>query len=137
MSDLWTIVYVSSAWRVFDNMALSDILAASRDRNREAGITGLLLYSGGNIIQCLEGPAESVRETFARISRDGRHHDIWVLLDEQVNERSFAQWEMACLEVDANAVDSAVTSLARLSSGDARVQLLASFWREMSARGGR
>jgi hypothetical protein len=94
-----SLTYVSSASRVLDVPELVDLLAAVRPRNEERGLTGMLLHSGGNIIQTLEGPEEVVEETFAAIERDSRHHGVLVLLRDRVEERAFPDWSMGFREV--------------------------------------
>lgn len=89
-----SLTYVSSAAELLDAAELETLLAAWRPRNQERGLTGMLLYSDGNVIQVLEGPAESVEATFATIEADPRHHGVIVLLREQVAERAFPDWSM-------------------------------------------
>jgi hypothetical protein len=88
------LVYASAATPPPSTQDLLEILEISRRNNREAGITGLLLYSGGTYIQALEGPPEHVWQTFERIARDPRHHGTEVLLKEQKEQRYFPEWEM-------------------------------------------
>lgn len=95
------LVYVSSASRLFRPEDLADILAVSRRNNARAGITGLLLYAGGTIIQALEGPPSAVDEAYARIGRDDRHRGAQVLLREPTAERSFPEWAMGFRDVGA------------------------------------
>ena len=94
-----SLTYVSSASQVLDVPDLVDLLAAVRPRNEERGLTGMLLHSGGNIIQTLEGPDEAVEATFAAIERDPRHHGVLVLLRDQVEERAFPDWSMGFREI--------------------------------------
>ena len=87
--------YVSTASKLFDSMELRDMLKEANERNKEAGITGMLLYKGGHFMQVLEGPAEAVTATFNRISKDTRHRGISVLVKGAVQERRFPAWSMA------------------------------------------
>lgn len=95
IGPLISLVYVSTATSVFDTGTLEALLAVSRRRNTEAGVTGLLVYSDGNIMQCLEGPPEAVDSTFTRLARDPRHFDVTVLVRETVPAREFPDWSMA------------------------------------------
>ena len=95
MSKLFRIAYVSTASKLFDSAELRDMLKESNARNKEADITGMLLYKDGQFMQVLEGTLESVTATFSRISRDPRHHGIMVLLKGAVQERRFPDWSMA------------------------------------------
>lgn len=94
-----SLTYVSSASQVLEVPDLVDLLEASRPRNEERGLTGMLLHSGGNIIQTLEGPEEAVEEAFAAIERDSRHHGVLVLLRDRIEERAFPDWSMGFREV--------------------------------------
>ena len=57
-------------------------------------------------MQVLEGPEENVRSTYARISRDPRHHDIMTLREGRLAERDFPEWWMGFKAIDS---DSAQT----------------------------
>ena len=72
-------------------------LSVSRANNGLDGITGLLLARAGQYVQVLEGPPQSVSDTFSRIRRDSRHSDITILADTLEKERIFADWAMAGL----------------------------------------
>lgn len=89
------LVYISSAPIPYGQSALDDILDVARRRNGAEGITGILLYHDGNILQVLEGPREPVIGCFERIAKDPRHVGCIVLQSEEVSDRTFAQWEMA------------------------------------------
>ncbi len=54
----------------------------------------MLLYSGGNILQALEGPAAAVDATFARVHADPRHRGVLMLYRGTAAERSFPDWAM-------------------------------------------
>lgn len=95
MSQLFRLAYVSSATKLFDSAELREMLKESNARNREAGITGMLLYKDGQFMQVLEGTKEAVTTTFSRISKDPRHHGIMVLVQGAVQERRFPEWSMA------------------------------------------
>jgi hypothetical protein len=70
------------------------MLATIRPKNETLCLTGMLLYSGGNIIQTLDGPDEAVDTTFASIVRDPRHRGVFTLLRERIDERAFPDWTM-------------------------------------------
>jgi hypothetical protein len=95
MSQLFRIAYVSTASESFDRAALRDMLKESNVRNKETGITGMLLYKDAQFMQVLEGPAEAVTETFSRISKDPRHRGLMILAKGAVQERRFPAWSMA------------------------------------------
>ncbi len=91
---LVSLVYCSSATQPFDEHELGELLAVSRARNGDRGITGMLLYRGGEFVQILEGPRSDVEGLMETISRDPRHADVRVLIEEPLHERRFRDWTM-------------------------------------------
>jgi hypothetical protein len=94
-SQLFRIVYLSTASKLFDSAELRVMLKEANERNKEAGVTGMLLYKEGQFMQVLEGTRDTVTATFSRISQDPRHHGIMVLAKGAVQERRFPEWSMA------------------------------------------
>jgi hypothetical protein len=78
-------------------LALDDILESARRRNVENGISGALVYADRQFIQILEGPIDSVDETFARIMDDKRHRDVCLVSRMASEQRVFERWPMAFL----------------------------------------
>jgi hypothetical protein len=97
---MFHIGYVSSAVREFTKAELLDLLKRSREKNKRLGITGILLYRGGNFMQVLEGEEQSVRYLYEIIYEDPRHKDIFILFEEFIREREFPNWSMAFRDVD-------------------------------------
>ena len=58
-TDLDSLVYVSSAVKLLRPEEIEYLLTRARERNEEYGITGVLLYIGGNFMQYIEGPADN------------------------------------------------------------------------------
>lgn len=96
-----SIAYVSSARELWTNQQLDELLRSARAWNQPRGLTGMLLYSGGNFMQTVEGPDASITEVFARIKADSRHHGLIVLLEEEVTHRTFPDWTMGYRRVAA------------------------------------
>ncbi len=89
------IVYVSHAIRPMPEDELAVLLARSRERDAALGITGMLLYRGGNFIQTIEGPEDSVEALLSALRRDTRHDGMIVILDLPATGREFGDWAMA------------------------------------------
>ena len=98
--DLVCLVYVSAAIRELTQDELVELLQTCRADNARTGVTGLLLYKGGNFMQLLEGPRHRVTTLFERIAHDPRHHRVYRLLLEPAETRLFAEWSMAFGNVD-------------------------------------
>jgi hypothetical protein len=94
MHSLRVIVYVSTATHLFSETELEALLRDARQRNRDAGVTGVLLYNDGNFMQYFEGPELAVDATFARIKASSRHKNIIELMREPIAERLFPSWHM-------------------------------------------
>lgn len=97
------LIYVSDLVNK-NEAALAAILESAVRHNREDGITGMLLYSGGNFLQVLEGAHAQVHATFERICQDPRHRNITVLTEEEVAERHFSHWSMGYRQLGAQEV---------------------------------
>ena len=99
--SLISIVYVSSARRLFSEAELNEILKRSRENNARDGITGLLLYSGGNFMQAIEGEAPAIEALKERISADPRHNRMTIVFREEIVGRRFGDWTMAFRRVES------------------------------------
>lgn len=88
------IVYVSTAapGQVIDPEA---ILARARVNNGRDGITGMLYFDGTRFMQAMEGPADQVESTLARIKADPRHRALVMLSRRSIETREFGEWAMA------------------------------------------
>lgn len=88
------LMYQSYATVPFGDVQLVKLLTQSRAFNAAHGLTGVLLYSDGTIVQLLEGSEANVRAVFGRIVRDPRHTTIIKLADGPATHRLFTQWSM-------------------------------------------
>lgn len=95
MTGLRQILYISSSKPRGVRADVIGILEQSRHNNAIDGVTGLLWTDGIRFLQVLEGPADSVAATYARIGKDPRHQGIVVLSDKMLDAREFGQWSMA------------------------------------------
>ena len=90
-----SLTYVSSTKELLSVPELVELLESIRPKNDQLHLTGMLLYSGGNVIQTLEGPEDSVESVFASIQADRRHTGVVVLRRDQIETRTFPEWSMA------------------------------------------
>jgi hypothetical protein len=88
------IVYLSTATRLMSDADLMEVLRVSRVNNARDGVTGVLLYQGGNFIQLLEGESAAIDVIYERIEKDPRHHSCLRMLDGEAEERLFPDWSM-------------------------------------------
>lgn len=74
---------------------LRDILSEARDFNVRHQIKGGLCYADGVFFQCLEGDQDTVLGLLGKISNDQRHHEVNILLTQQIDsEPHFQDWSM-------------------------------------------
>lgn len=96
---LRSLLYVSTstlrlpqeAWKV------DEIVTFSLSFNAGAGITGALMFTEKNFAQVLEGPHHEVATLMERITGDSRHTGVTVVLEDWIEKRLFAEWNMAYL----------------------------------------
>jgi hypothetical protein len=91
---LLQIIYVSTAGPELDEHAMLDLLARSRRRNAERGITGLLLQAEGSILHVIEGSEGAISDLFSKIAKDPRHRGVHVLSRRKIGQRDFPDYRM-------------------------------------------
>jgi hypothetical protein len=96
------VTYISRYAKAMSPEELKELGDLAADKNRELGVTGVLMASGGLFYQVIEGPGEIVDELYATIERDGRHTDLLLLDSEDgIEDRRFPDWSMRLVNLDA------------------------------------
>lgn len=93
-SDLNSLIYVSSAVKLLSIDEIGHLLTRARERNKEYGITGVLLYMGGNFMQYIEGPKDKLDDIYKIIQKAKQHTGIILVSREAIKDRQFADWSM-------------------------------------------
>lgn len=93
-SDLVELKYLSEAQTTMNIMDLASIVDASVILNELHSITGILFFDNGYFGQTLEGTRSAVEETWGRIQKDLRHHNINLLSFTEIEKRCFPKWSM-------------------------------------------
>ncbi len=88
------LLYASRSNQPHTAALLETILAQSHAHNPARGITGILCYSGDIFMQVLEGSRAEVSALYNSIAKDPRHHDVEILMLEEISQRRFAGWTM-------------------------------------------
>jgi hypothetical protein len=88
------IVYLSEAVAVMSQSKLQALVDGCCQRNHVHGVSGLLLHSGGNFIQVLEGEDMVISTLYAKIAADPRHTNVRTLLHRTTDRRLFPDWGM-------------------------------------------
>ena len=99
-SEVFHLVYISVASTHIDETVVRDIEKTSQRNNKNAGVTGILLFDDGRFMQFLEGSELEVRRIFSKITRDGRHEGIEVLRQQLIPQRQFSDWHMKYTRLD-------------------------------------
>lgn len=90
--------------RIADNVDLecvAHIVKTARGFNKEAGITGMLVFDGQRFCQYIEGPPPAIEALVARIAQDTRHtHFTPKHRGALGGPRWFDRWSMAYVLVD-------------------------------------
>jgi hypothetical protein len=138
--DTWQLVYASAASPKFQPSDQTAILNTARKRNAEIDVTGMLLFVEGSFLQVLEGEVAVLDALLARIRSDSRHDKVVLLLREQIQARSFADWTMGFTKLTQADLQNAlgVSDVSRAAAfstlGDSKVRRLLELFRSGSYR---
>lgn len=73
---------------------IDDILEWSVGWNGEHGVTGVIAFDDGKVMQILEGPMHTIDALFSRIRVDSRHQGVVSLRYDEIAERHFSGWHL-------------------------------------------
>ncbi|OZC01725.1 BLUF domain-containing protein [Rubricoccus marinus] len=105
---LYALLYRSVATHPVGELSLRALTVRAAQRNKELGVTGVLLHGvhehlpeiPGAFLQWIEGPEEAVRKLFESISDDPRHQNVETIAEGPLaklagtNQRLFPDWDM-------------------------------------------
>lgn len=101
------VVYVSGAGEGIagDKLGLSNgkldqIVDDAARFNRNAGVTGVLLFDGERFLQYLEGPEDGLSVAYSRVQSASSHNGIVELQRGRVGQRRLPFWPMRWLPVE-------------------------------------
>jgi len=100
--DLKSLTYTSRAKLDLSADDLHDIHRTARELNSIDGITGLLVFNGTHFLQIVEGAEAAIDDLVARLRRDPRHSGLEVRDERRVEARSFPDWSMELVRVNAS-----------------------------------
>jgi methanogenic corrinoid protein MtbC1 len=130
---LATLCYQSRAKRRPTADDLAQLVLEARERNRQFGVTGMLVHEGDRFFQWLEGPGEALEGLWSSIRRDERHDDIELLGEGVTPIRLFSEWDLRFLHrpdggrptLDIPAPAAAADTIGTEMSGSWRIAELA------------
>ena len=112
--NLKSLTYTSLASLDLDSDGLAAIHRSARELNALDGITGLLVFNGTHFLQIVEGAHQAVNDLVERLRRDPRHSGFEVRDERSVATRSFPDWSMELVRVNASYFDARDTIADRL-----------------------
>lgn len=92
------IVYLSESNKEFTENDLKSLALLSANRNKQAGITGYLIYQHGKFLQYIEGEESAVLVLMKSIEKDNRHQVKYQLKKDIEKKRFFPSWNMKFIE---------------------------------------
>lgn len=95
--SLTQVAYSSKARHSFNEEDLDEMLATARMKNKALGLSGLLLYQDGFILQFLEGQRHAVDDLLETIEGDERHDTVKLIWRREIEARGFGDWQMGFL----------------------------------------
>jgi hypothetical protein len=77
---------------------VNSMLAGNQMRNKERGISGMILSHKNFYLQILEGERSAVSKLFAKIMCDKRHTDVTILRFQDPMRSEFSRWDYAIID---------------------------------------
>lgn len=91
---IYQIAYWSKASIPMSQHALNNLAANARHNNKQANITGFLLYGDNTFFQIIEGQYSDVERLYQKICLDDRHHSPKKIGEWCLDTRQFNHWAM-------------------------------------------
>ena len=111
---LISLIYTSLAALGLKTGDLDAIQRTASARNAHDGITGLLVFNGTHFLQIVEGREGAVDALVERLRGDPRHIGFEIRDRHRVAERSFPDWPLELVRVNAGYFDARETIANRL-----------------------
>jgi hypothetical protein len=105
----YELVYASWISSDLEPGQIPDLVQQARPRNRDSGVTSLLVFDGTRFCQLLEGDIKAVTALAKSIEGDRRHSGYTVLhTGTQPGPRRFPDWDLAFGLHDVNALGTVI-----------------------------
>ena len=95
-------VYTSVYSGVDENFSadVKDIVQTAKYLNPKSDICGVLIIHGHQFLQILEGDEGKINALMDKITKDPRHSNVDILINQSVEIRSFTDWNMDILDLN-------------------------------------
>jgi len=107
---LTSVTYTSLARIDPQSSDLEAIRVVARERNAADGISGLLVFNGTHFLQTIEGSERAIDTLVERLRNDPRHTGFEVRDQRKIDTRSFPDWPMEMLRVNASYFEAPAAS---------------------------
>ena len=94
------LAYFSYPAADLETTEVARIIQTSRVNNAARGLTGVLVYTGSDFAQLIEGRHEAVETLWLKLRADPRHRDLVSFIDEPTDRAWFETWRMGYLYDD-------------------------------------
>ena len=111
---LTSITYTSLARLDLQTSDLEAIHRTALEQNALDGVTGLLVFNGTHFLQIIEGSEEAIEDLVDRLRKDPRHNGFEIRDRRKVDTRSFPDWSMELVRVNASYFEARDTMADRL-----------------------
>jgi hypothetical protein len=95
-----TICYISDSIEYESLDKLKRLYLKAKANNQVHNVTGVLIYKNQNFLQVLEGEETIVDATFNRIKSDSRHKNIFKVINTNIDERIFEDYNFGFTIID-------------------------------------
>jgi hypothetical protein len=100
--NLTSLTYTSLARLDLDSEDLERIHHTALELNALDGITGLLVFNGTHFLQIIEGAPDTIEDLVKRLRMDSRHSGFEIRDRHEIEARSFPDWSMELVRVNAS-----------------------------------
>ena len=98
--NLISILYVSSMCKYYTPAEIDIMVKSFQESNKKHNVSGMLVYSSGNIMQYIEGEKATIDKLYDNIKKDRRHECIITLVNENIQSRIFEDWSLNYKMID-------------------------------------
>ena len=88
----YAISYVSTASESLTEDLVKNLLTFTEVENNSKNITGILLFSGGNFFQVIEGKKSVILNLFEKIKNDNRHFNIIKIFENKIQHEPMSAY---------------------------------------------
>lgn len=96
---MFRLIYKSRSNQPIDWDFVNELIGTSEEKNKEVGISGVLLATQTHFLQVLEGEFEEINRLFLRIARDPRHDEVQLISFGSAESRLFGGWAMHAIGI--------------------------------------